>query len=128
MTSVYVVLGENGEYESRSIWLCGVYSDRNEAEAAMALAVERRRKFERWSDTRSKHWRHLDTRGVFGWKFPLSPEDEVEHKAIGDEAERRAGPKPEYEPAEHLELFLLPTNQWQNTYSSALLAMSAAPI
>jgi hypothetical protein len=124
MTTVFVVLGEQGEYSDRSVWVSGVYATRGDAESAMVAAMARRREYDLWSQARGRHWQQLNGRGLFGWKFPLTPEDAAEHQSISDEADRRAGPKPAYEPAERVELFELPMGQWHSSHLAEISTMN----
>jgi hypothetical protein len=45
MTTVYVVLGENGEYSDWNVWVSGVSATEKDAQDAALAASERRRLF-----------------------------------------------------------------------------------
>jgi len=79
-TKIYVVLGESGEYSSRSVWVSGAYLDRAKAEEAMLAAMARSRAHDQWAQRQ--------------------------------EAERLAGPEPEYEPAERVSLHEGVIGEW----------------
>lgn len=122
---IYVVLGESGEYSGRSVWVAGAYSTREAAEGAMTTRMAKRRAFEIWSDAALAHQRRLDKRGPFGWRFPISPEDNKEFDAMRAEAERLAGPKPEYEGAERVELFEMTLDEWQNGWAEEIASANS---
>ena len=86
MKTVFVVLGEQGEYSDRSVWCSGVFETREAAEATIRERLAIRREYNNW------HEIHYRT------KRPPTPE------------------KPEYEPADRVELIEMPLNSWQGCH------------
>lgn len=117
MDSVFIVLGECGEYSARSVWVSGVYLRREDAEGAIVTRMAKRREYEQWNERFRKSWPNLP----FNYfKFPLQGAQAIEHAELTKRASDAAGPKPEYEPAERVELFSLPIGQWQTEYPKLL--------
>lgn len=52
----YVVIGEVGEYSSRSEWVVAVYLDESKAKAHVELATERARALNQWRDSEDNRW------------------------------------------------------------------------
>lgn len=114
---VFVVQSEAGEYEQRYTWISGVYIERESAEKAIAASASKRLAHDLWRAAVRANWPIIP----FGYfKFPLSPEQSVEHAAITAHAEGKAGPKPQYEPAESSELFEIEIGVWQSQPTPAL--------
>jgi hypothetical protein len=110
MKNVYVVLGEQGEYSDRSVWVSGVFASKEEAQQSIVERMAKRRDYLNWT---SEFNRRRSPRPFGYFKFPLSPAQQVEWDGIEEAALLGMRPKPEYEPAEHTSLFEVPFGAWQ---------------
>lgn len=113
MTTVWVVLGELGEYSDRSIFVSGVYATKKEARDAVTVASERRRIFDNWNETLRQHQnrlRKLDRRLDRGYLW--TPEQSKIWDQLNVEAHRLAGPEPEYERGERFEIVPVELGYW----------------
>lgn len=111
MRTVFVVMGEHGEYSDRNVWVSGVFETREAAEAAIIAGMAARRTYDQWCEAKRRAWPKMP---FDYFRFPLSNEQKVERDAIEQKAEAAAGPKPPYEPAEYCELFEVPLGVWQS--------------
>ena len=103
MRTVFVVLGESGEYSDRMVWVSGVFETRKEAEGAAVKQLAASRVYAQWWDAVC----NIRRRMCGGWISPETLTKEIEH-----ESERLAGPTPEYEPADRVTIFEVPIGTW----------------
>ncbi len=104
---VYVVLGERGEYSERDVFVSGVYTSRQDAEDAVMAGSTRNRIYMAWADKSFEHLRRMPIDPNFGFSWT---------DAQRDEAEKLAGPKPEYERGEEFEIVECELGQWLSSH------------
>jgi hypothetical protein len=97
---VFVVLGETGEYSDRNVQVCGVFATEQEARSMMLKRMEVRRLHNLWHERMIQELRRLQ---------PGLGQYTTENQ---QEAERRAGPEPEYEYSERVSLHAGELGEW----------------
>jgi hypothetical protein len=104
--AIWVVLGEDGEYSDRDVFVSGVFAERGQAEAAMLERMAVKREHDNW-DRRYHELRCAKRRALpppARWA-PLSEAEEAEVLS-------QLPAKPEYERAERCALYEVPVSQW----------------
>lgn len=101
MDSVYVVLGQSGEYSDRCVWVAGIYGTEEQARAEVEAKLAQRRVWEQWNRSFIRNMQKI--RGE-AWRMLTDAETA--------EASRLAGPKPEEESAEYCEVVKVPFGEW----------------
>jgi hypothetical protein len=112
---VYVVLGEQGEYSDRSVWVSGVFTSEETAKEFMKERMAISRKWQNWNSKYRSLLFNLQNKfekdtGNYSWKI-----DGMTHKLQSqarEEIEKLWGPEPEVEAAEGCSLFAVPLNEW----------------
>lgn len=106
---LFVIVGEYGEYESRESLVCGIFKTKKAAEAAVAEHAIRRDAHDKWSAAYRAHYPSLP---FLYFRFPLQGPQIEEHKALDASARAAAGPEPEYELAETVEIYEIELDAW----------------
>ena len=118
--TVYVVLGEAGEYSERDVWICGVYLTEEEAILKLFERLRVRRVWEQWDQS----WR-TEAERIKTKKYEKSVEEAPSGESVPSwsslilvsseeiaEAKRIVGPQPEKEEAERLAVVEVPLATW----------------
>lgn len=105
--TVFVILGENGEYSGRDVWVSGVYLTREEAEQAVLEHLAKRRELDTWNERyqNSLPKGYMFTKNGYTYTPPTD-----EERALAREI---AGQEPIYERAEMAEIFEVTIGQWK---------------
>ena len=102
MEKVFVVLGENGEYSDRSVWVAGVFATEAEAQQQIDARLVMRREWEAWHEAYLRELRGVQGAGKFGC---YTDEQQAAAKA-------RVPGEPSYERAERCEIEEAPLGAW----------------
>lgn len=103
--TVWVVLGEFGEYSNRAVFVSGVFKSKEEAEKAVIERSAIHRVHEQWQQ------RYLNARSQVHHRFTLLAQD-MDIEAIDACAKEQAGPEPEHESAERMTIIPVCVGQW----------------
>lgn len=109
--TVYIVLGENGEYSDRDIWISGVFLTEAEAQAAVNDRLAARRIYEHWGEAKSRELKKLG----YDWASPGSTMLCGYSEARNAEASAKLPPEPPYERAERCEIIPAKIGEWINS-------------